>query len=59
MSRNLRIMVTGGCGFIGSAVCRYLAEQDDAAILNFDALTYAASQASLDDLRGHNSYAFV
>lgn len=56
---KLRIMVTGGCGFIGSAVCRYLAGQGDAAILNFDALTYAASEASLDDLRGHNSYAFV
>ena len=59
MSRNLRIMVTGGCGFIGSAVCRYLAGLGDAAILNFDAMTYAASEASLADLRGHNSYAFV
>ena len=52
-------MVTGGCGFIGSAVCRYLAGLGDAAILNFDAMTYAASEASLADLRGHNSYAFV
>jgi len=52
-------MVTGGCGFIGSAVCRYLAGLGDAAILNFDAMTYAASETSLADLRGHNSYAFV
>ncbi|ALL14979.1 dTDP-glucose 4,6-dehydratase [Caulobacter henricii] len=59
MSQNLRIMVTGGCGFIGSAVCRYLADLGDAAILNFDAMTYAASEASLADLRGHNSYSFV
>jgi len=59
MSRNLRILVTGGCGFIGSAVCRYLAGLGDAAILNFDAMTYAASETSLADLRGHNSYSFV
>jgi len=60
MSHNLRIMVTGGCGFIGSAVCRYLASLGgDVAILNFDAMTYAASETSLADIQGNNAYAFV
>jgi dTDP-glucose 4,6-dehydratase len=60
MSHNLRIMVTGGCGFIGSAVCRYLASLGgDVAILNFDAMTYAASETSLDEIRGDNAYSFV
>jgi dTDP-glucose 4,6-dehydratase len=60
MSHNLRIMVTGGCGFIGSAVCRYLAGLGgDVAILNFDAMTYAASETSLADIQGNNAYSFV
>jgi dTDP-glucose 4,6-dehydratase len=60
MSHNLRIMVTGGCGFIGSAVCRYLASLGgDVAILNFDAMTYAASETSLADIQGNNAYSFV
>jgi dTDP-glucose 4,6-dehydratase len=53
-------MVTGGCGFIGSAVCRYLASLGgDVAILNFDAMTYAASETSLADIQGNNAYSFV
>jgi dTDP-glucose 4,6-dehydratase len=60
MSHNLRIMVTGGCGFIGSAVCRYLASLGgDVAILNFDAMTYAASETSLAEIQGNNAYSFV
>jgi len=34
----MRILVTGGAGFIGSAVCRHLVGQDD-EVLNFDKLT--------------------
>jgi dTDP-glucose 4,6-dehydratase len=57
--QNLRVMVTGGSGFIGSAVCRHLAGQNDIALLNFDKLTYAASPASLAMLEGKADYQFV
>ncbi|WEQ53802.1 dTDP-glucose 4,6-dehydratase [Komagataeibacter oboediens] len=39
----MRILVTGGCGFIGSAVVRRLIDQTTHEVLNVDALTYAAS----------------
>jgi dTDP-glucose 4,6-dehydratase len=52
-------MVTGGAGFIGSAVCRHLAGQNNVAILNYDKLTYAASPASLAMLAGKADYQFV
>jgi dTDP-glucose 4,6-dehydratase len=57
--QTLRVMVTGGSGFIGSAVCRHLAGQNDVAILNYDKLTYAASPASLAMLEGRSDYQFV
>jgi dTDP-glucose 4,6-dehydratase len=55
----LKILVTGGAGFIGSAVCRYLHAETDCDIVNLDKLTYAASLSSLDAISGSPRYAFV
>jgi dTDP-glucose 4,6-dehydratase len=54
------ILVTGGCGFIGSNFIRYLLEHEpDAAVVNFDCLTYAGNPDNLADLAGHPRYRFV
>jgi dTDP-glucose 4,6-dehydratase len=51
-----RAIVTGGAGFIGSALCRHLAQRGDCVVLNLDKLTYAANPASLADLEGGAAY---
>jgi len=54
------LMVTGGCGFIGSNFIRHLLETDPkVAIVNFDALTYAGNLANLSDLVDDPRYRFV
>ena len=55
----MRVMVTGGAGFIGSAVCRLLAGERDHDVLNVDCLTYAASLASLAPLENRPGYRFL
>jgi dTDP-glucose 4,6-dehydratase len=52
-----RILVTGGAGFIGSAVCRRLVSKG-VSVLNFDKLTYAASLSSLAPVDQSPLYAF-
>jgi dTDP-glucose 4,6-dehydratase len=52
------IVVTGGAGFIGSAVIRHLIREDLASVVNVDALTYAANPASLAEVDGHPRYRF-
>ncbi len=47
----MRILVTGGAGFIGSALCRRLVLQSGHEVVNLDKLTYAANLASLDLIR--------
>jgi dTDP-glucose 4,6-dehydratase len=54
-----RILVTGGAGFIGSAVCRYLIEQTPCSVLNLDKLTYAANLSSLAPVANNPRYHFV
>lgn len=54
----MRVLVTGGAGFIGSAVCRSLVLQKGAAVINVDKLTYAANRASLAPIEGLKSYLF-
>lgn len=54
----MKILVTGGCGFIGSAFIRYAHRASDAAIVNVDKLTYAANPAALEDVPRSPRYAF-
>jgi len=53
----LRVLVTGGAGFIGSTVCRALVGRG-AAVVNVDKLTYAANPRSLDALARDPRYGF-
>jgi dTDP-glucose 4,6-dehydratase len=54
------MLVTGGCGFIGSNFIHYVLENDpDVAVVNFDCLTYAGNLANLATVAKHPRYQFV
>ncbi|MBI4127480.1 MAG: dTDP-glucose 4,6-dehydratase [Parcubacteria group bacterium] len=56
----MRIMVTGGAGFMGSDFVRYLAkEHPDWEIINFDVLTYAGDLSRLNEIASHPTYHFI
>jgi dTDP-glucose 4,6-dehydratase len=54
----LKILVTGGCGFIGSAVCRHLVTDLGHSVVNVDKMTYAATSESVAGLGNSTRYRF-
>ena len=55
----MRIFVTGGAGFIGSALIRHLIEHTGHEVLNFDKLTYAGTLSTVERVSGSDRYGFV
>ncbi len=52
------ILITGGAGFIGGAVCRHLVRQGGYRIVNVDKLTYSGNLASLETIANSSAYVF-
>jgi dTDP-glucose 4,6-dehydratase len=59
MTGKINILVTGGAGFIGSAVCRHLIRAGGYRVINLDKLTYAGNLASLKEVESSPDYRFV
>jgi dTDP-glucose 4,6-dehydratase len=55
----MRVLVTGGAGFIGSALVRHLVLEKQYSVLNIDALTYAGYLPSLKPVEGRANYEFL
>ena len=56
----MNLLVTGGCGFIGSNFIRHILQQySDYRVINFDKLTYAGNPANLKDVESYPRYGFV
>ena len=47
----MKLLLTGGCGFIGSAVIRHLMRHTEHTVINIDKMTYAASEEALEEAR--------
>ena len=59
MSALQTVLVTGGAGFIGSAVCRHLIQAGGYRVINVDKLTYSGNLASLRDIEASPNYRFI
>ena len=55
----MKILLTGGCGFIGSAVVRRAIRQEGHQVINIDKMTYAASEDALEDALHHPSHTLL
>lgn len=54
----MKILVTGGAGFIGSAVIRHIIENTNDSVVNIDKLTYAGNLENLKDVSNSERYSF-
>ncbi|WP_314186933.1 dTDP-glucose 4,6-dehydratase [Aggregatibacter kilianii] len=54
----MQILITGGSGFIGSALIRYIINHTQDLVINIDKLTYAANQLALKEVEDNPRYAF-
>ncbi len=55
----MKILVTGGAGFIGSNFIRYILKNKEIKIVNLDKLTYAGNRKNLTDIEDDNNYRFI
>ena len=56
---SMKVLLTGGCGFIGSAVVRHLLRETGHVVINVDKMTYAASEDALEDGRLSNRHVLI
>ena len=54
----MKIIITGGCGFIGNKIVKTFMESEKNTIINIDKLTYASSKQSLVKFKNNKKYIF-
>jgi len=58
MKKNKNIVITGGCGFIGSTLVKHILLNTEYNVINIDKLTYAGIGGNLKDFEENNNYFF-